>query len=332
MQSVIIFGATGEIGRYLVDHLASLKKYKEKLYDITLTGRRETEFFDQYELTYYAVDLTKAEDMEHLPKKQYDTAIILSGVMPPKMEGYYPEKYLQTNILGIYHILNYCRDNNIERVIYAQPIRDLENYFENNEALDPYCPKGFSYKGDHAIYLMSKNFGMELLEHYYQEYGIKYTVLRLPTIYMYAKNPYYYIDGEKYVMGYRHIINQAMNGEEIEMWGDPSRAHDVLYVKDLCQLIEKAMLGKKDKAIYNAGTNIPISLEERIRGIIKVFTPEGLTPSRIKLCPNHPDSIQYTLDISNARAELGYEPHYDYISYLIDFKKEMEMKRFRGLS
>ena len=30
------------------------------------------------------------------------------------------------------------------------------------------------------------------------------------------------------------------------------------------------------------------------------------------------------MDISNAKEELGYEPKYDYISYLKDFKKEME--------
>ena len=29
------------------------------------------------------------------------------------------------------------------------------------------------------------------------------------------------------------------------------------------------------------------------------------------------------MDISNAKDELGYEPKYDYISYLKDFKKNM---------
>ena len=34
------------------------------------------------------------------------------------------------------------------------------------------------------------------------------------------------------------------------------------------------------------------------------------------------------MDISNAQSELGYEPQYNYIDYLKDFKKEMEIKKF----
>ena len=34
------------------------------------------------------------------------------------------------------------------------------------------------------------------------------------------------------------------------------------------------------------------------------------------------------MDISNIKEDLGYEPEYDYISYLEDYKKEMEAQRF----
>lgn len=33
----------------------------------------------------------------------------------------------------------------------------------------------------------------------------------------------------------------------------------------------------------------------------------------------------------NARRDLGYEPEYDYLSYLRDYKREMEQKRFDAL-
>ena len=35
------------------------------------------------------------------------------------------------------------------------------------------------------------------------------------------------------------------------------------------------------------------------------------------------------MDIENAKRELGYEPKYDYISYLEDYKKEMKQNKFR---
>ena len=78
------------------------------------------------------------------------------------------------------------------------------------------------------MYVISKNAAVDMIEHYYREYGLKRFIFRLPTIYMYTPNSYYYVNGEKKIMGFRHMINQAMAGENIEVWGDPSRAHDIL--------------------------------------------------------------------------------------------------------
>ena len=34
------------------------------------------------------------------------------------------------------------------------------------------------------------------------------------------------------------------------------------------------------------------------------------------------------MDIENAKEDLGYIPEYDYIAYLEDYKKEMQMNKF----
>lgn len=44
-----------------------------------------------------------------------------------------------------------------------------------------------------------------------------------------------------------------------------------------------------------------------------------------------PDGPSYIMDIENCRELLGYEPEYDFVSFLKDFKKEMEMDRFAEL-
>ena len=43
--------------------------------------------------------------------------------------------------------------------------------------------------------------------------------------------------------------------------------------------------------------------------------------------PDLPNAPQYIMDITPAKEELGYEPRYDYISLLKDFKMEMEKDR-----
>ena len=56
------------------------------------------------------------------------------------------------------------------------------------------------------MYVISKNAAVDMIEHYYQEYGLKRFIFRLPTIYMYTPNKYYYVNGVKKIMGFRYMI------------------------------------------------------------------------------------------------------------------------------
>ena len=112
------------------------------------------------------------------------------------------------------------------------------------------------------------------------------------------------------------------------MWGNPDFGKDIVYVKDLCQMVFKAMMTNKvETGQYNAGTGIKTTMREQIEGIVKVFSPKD-NPSKIINCPEKRDCDDFVMDISNIKEDLGYEPEYDYISYLEDYKKEMNLNRF----
>lgn len=328
MKKIVIFGSTGSIGAYLTDYLNNDLDFNN--YQIIASGRRKTNFFSKMNIQYVPVDINKTEEFDNLPTENVYAVVLLSSVMPGNMEGYFPKSYLETNIIGTFNVLEYCRKNGVDRIIYTQTIRDIGNYIGSEIPLSSDLNRSFSYNGDHAVYVISKNTAVDLIEHYYHEYGIKRFILRLPTVYLYSKNKYYYVDGKKKIQGYRHIIDQAIKGLPVEMWGNPKKAHDILYVKDLCQMILKSLLAENDGGLYNAGTGIPITLEEQIMGIIDVFSPKS-SPSEIILCPEKPDARSYTLDISKAIQELDYKPQYNYIDYLLDFKKEMSLGRFDEL-
>jgi len=91
-------------------------------------------------------------------------------------------------------------------------------------------------------------------------------------------------------------------------------------------MIFKALFVNREKGIYNVGTGKAVSLQKQIEGIIEVFSPES-HKSKIIYCPEKPDSREFIMDITNAKEELGYEPKYNYLEYLKDFKKEMEMEK-----
>lgn len=81
------------------------------------------------------------------------------------------------------------------------------------------------------------------------------------------------------------MIQRAIAGNDIELWGNPDLGKDIIYVKDLCQMIYKAMMTNKvTTGQYNAGTGIKTTMREQIEGMIEVFSPKD-NPSKIIECP-----------------------------------------------
>lgn len=325
MRKIIIFGASGDTGKYFVQYF--VENYKEKEYQIVAVGTRDTNWFEQYKIEYYKVDITKKQQFEKLPKDVY-AVIDLAGMMPARMKGYNPYRYIDVNIIGNMNILEYCRETKADRILFAQSFGDIKDWAEDKLVLTADMQRKFSYTSDHTIYVMSKNFAVDMIENYHQMYGIKRFIFRLPTIYLYSPVDYYYVDGEKRKIGYRTLIDKAIKGEDIEVWGDANRKKDMVYVKDFCQMLYRSLFVNIEEGYYNVGTGIGTTLLDQIKGMIEVFGEEG-HKSNIVLRPDKPNAPQYIMDITPAIEELGYVPQYDYISMLKDFKLEMEKQNIR---
>lgn len=320
MKKIIVFGASGDTGRYFVKYF--IKNYSGSEFQIIATGTRETKYFEQFSVPYYKVDITKKEDFSKLPKDIY-AVVDLAGAMPARMKGYDPYKYIDVNITGNLNILEYCRRNGADRILFAQSFGDIKDYSEENPVLTVDMPRKFSFTSDHSIYVMSKNFAVDMIENYHQMYGLKRFIFRLPTIYLYSPVDMFYVNGEPRKIGYRLLIDKARTGEPIEVWGNPNREKDMVYVKDFCQMLFKAIFVNRNCGYYNVGTGVGTSLLDQIKGMIDVFGEEG-KKSEIIMRPDKPNAPQYIMDITPAVQELGYKPQYSYLEMLRDFKTEMQ--------
>lgn len=319
MKKIVVFGASGDTGAYFIKYFL---ENNQKDYEIVAVGTRRTDYFNKLGVQYYQVDITKKEEFKKLPEDVY-AVVDLAGAMPARMRGYNPQHYIDVNITGNLNILEYCREKRVDRILFAQSFGDIKDYGETELVLKADMPRKFSFSTDHTIYVMTKNFMVDMMENYYEMYGLKKFVFRLPTIYLYSPIDHYYVDGVSRKIGYRLLIDRAIAGEPIEVWGDSSRVKDMVYVKDFCQMLFKALFVNRECGYYNVGTGIGTSLLDQIKGIIDVFSPEG-SKSNLVMCPDKPNAPQYIMDIAPAREELGYEPQYDYISMLKDIKSEME--------
>ena len=320
MKKIVVFGASGDTGRYFVEYFK--QNYTGSDYEVVASGTRETNVFDGMGVSYYQVDISKKEDFEKLPKDVY-AVVDLAGMMPARMKGYNPQKYIDVNITGTLNVLNYCKENGADRILFAQSFGDIKDYAEKHPVLHPDMNRNFSFTTDHTIYVMTKNFAVDMIENFHQMYGLKRFIFRLPTIYLWSPIDNYYVDGEIRKIGYRILIDKAIAGEAIEIWGDKTRKKDMVYVKDFCQMLYKAVFVDRETGYYNVGTGIGTSLEDQIKGMVEVFGTEG-NKSPITSRPDMPNAPQYIMDITAAVNELDYHPQYDYISMLKDFKAEME--------
>ena len=328
MKKILVFGATGNIGAYLVDYLNSHLNPKE--YNVIAIGRKEIHFFENLGIEYLQVDVTNTENFEKLPKGDVFAIVNLVGLLPAYVKEYNPFRYVDTNINGALNILEYARKNSVDRVLYTQTWSVQGGYWGKKEILSAGDPKSLIYTGDHAFYCITKSMIEDTMEFYKQEYGVKNFVFRLPNVYLYHPQKIYYVDGLEKKIGYRYMIDMASKGEDIELWGNPEAFKDILYIKDLCQMMFKAIVADTDGGVFNAGTGIRTTLKEQIEGIINVFSPRDKN-SKIVCRPERSSFTSFVMDIEKAKIELGYEPEYTYIKYLEDYKIEQELKRFDDL-
>ena len=75
---------------------------------------------------------------------------------------------------------------------------------------------------------------------------------------------------------------------------------------------------------------ISCRLDERIHAIVDVFSKPG-NKSEITYAPEKRSAMQFVLDISKTRYELGYEPRYSWKAFCEWFKEERERQRFAKL-
>lgn len=328
MKKIVIFGATGNIGAYFVDYC--IQNLDLSAYEIIAVGRKSTDYFKQNNIEYIQVDICKAEDFKKLPTCDIYAVVNIAGILPAYYKESDPFAYIETNINGGVRILEYARQSCADRMLYTQTWSDLGGYWGKEEVLSPNMSRKLIYTGDHAFYAITKTMVCETMEYYKQQYGLKNFVFRLPNVYLYHPEQYYYVDGIVKPIAYRYMIERASRGEDIEMWGDPYAFKDILYVKDLCQMMFKALFADVNGGTYNAGTGIKTSLREQIEGIVQVFSPVNKKPNIIAK-PEASSFTSFVMDIDNAKQELGYCPQYTYMKYLEDYKKERELNRFESL-
>ena len=224
-----------------------------------------------------------------------------------------PGAYIEANIVGFYNILEACRHNMVEHLVYASS----SSVYGSNKKV----PYSTDDKVDNpvSLYAATKK-SNELMAHAYSKlYNIPSTGLRFFTVYGPAGRP---------DMAYFGFTNKLLKGETIEIFNYGNCKRDFTYVDDIVEGIKRVMERAPEKrdgedglpippyAVYNIGNSSPENLLDFVSILQEELIEAGVLPSDYdfeahkKLVPMQAGDVPITFaDTSALERDMGFKPN-----------------------
>ncbi len=220
------------------------------------------------------------------------------------------EEYIKTNINGTQQVLEYMKNNAVQKLIFASS----SSVYGNNKKV----PFSETDNVDYAIspYAFTKK-SCEILNHtYHYLYKMDIINLRFFTVFGPRQRP---------DLAIRKFIELIEQDRPIEMYGDGSTSRDYTYIEDIVDGILKAKkyILKNNKVFetINLGNNSPVPLKELITTIYSVMKKK----ENIIVVDPKPGDVEITFaDINKAKEKLNYHPK---ITLVQGLKKFIEWKQ-----
>tara|TARA_Y100000816_G_scaffold281369_1_gene255802 strand:- start:1102 stop:2055 length:954 start_codon:yes stop_codon:yes gene_type:complete len=201
-----------------------------------------------------------------------------------------PHAYVQSNLVGFVNVIECCRNNNVDGLIYASS----SSIYGNNSKL-PFSEKDMVDKPI-ALYGATKK-ANELIAHSYSHlYGLKTTGLRYFTVY----GPWYRPDMAMFI-----FTHKIINNEKIILYNNGKILRDFTFVDDIVSGTKLAIQKNYDNEIFNLGN----SKTELLKDVLSVLENE-LNKKAIIVNKNikKGDMVETFADIEQSKIKLGYSP------------------------
>lgn len=310
---VLITGGAGFIGgNFILDWLATSDEAIVNLDKLTYAGNLHNlaSLEGNIRHTFVQGDICDSALIERLLVEHKPRAVLnfaAESHVDRSIHG--PEDFMQTNIMGTFRLLEAIRTywNDLEGDAKAN-FRFLhvstDEVYGTLEPTDPAFTEQNQYQPN-SPYSASKAASDHIVRAYHHTYGLPVVTTNCSNNY----GPYQF--PEKLIP---LVINNALQGKSLPIYGDGMQVRDWLYVTDHCSAIRRVLAAGKLGEVYNIGgwNEIPnIEIVQIICSLLDELRPDPVGPySRLITYvtdrPGH--DRRYAIDATKMERELGWKP------------------------
>lgn len=320
-SKILVTGAAGFIGFHLSKSL--LKDGYEVLgvdnlndyYDPKLKHARLDIINKHPNFKFEKVDIA---DRESLTKVFVDFApnkvVNLAAQAGVRYSLQNPYAYMESNLIGFLNIIELCRHNNVEGLIYASS----SSVYGSNKKI----PFNVDDRVDNPIslYAATKKANELIANTYSHLYGLHTTGLRFFTVY----GPWGRPDMAMYI-----FTDKISKDEPIQVFNNGKMKRDFTYIDDIIKGIRASIDKNYQCEIFNLGNHRSEDLMYMIELIEKNIGKKAI----VDFQPMQPGDVPESFaDIEKSSEMLGYRPSINIdtgIKYLIDWFKEYNTVRIK---
>ena len=223
-----------------------------------------------------------------------------------------PDAYIESNVIGFYNLLEACRHNEVEHLVYASS----SSVYGSNKKV----PYSTDDKVDNpvSLYAATKK-SNELMAHAYSKlYDIPSTGLRFFTVYGPAGRP---------DMAYFGFTNKLREGKTIQIFNYGHCKRDFTYIDDIVEGVVRVMQHAPERKtgedglpvppykVYNIGNSNPENLLDFVSILQEELISAGVLPSDYdfaahkELVPMQPGDVPVTYaDTTPLEEDFGFRP------------------------
>lgn len=314
-NKVLIVGGAGFIGSNFVKYILNNGVWEIVVYDNLSTGKLENiqNFIDENKIIFKKVDITKLSVIKKIRQQKFDYIYNFACPASPKFYLTNPVATWKASVFGINNLLESIIGTKTKLFhsstseVYGNPLipNQIETYWGNVNPI-----------GVRSCYDEGKRAAESLIYDYIRLYDVDVRVARIFNTYgpNMAEN-----DGRVV----SNFIIQALNNEDITIYGDGKQTRSFCYVDDTIQCIYKLMMNSEK---VNSPVNIGNPNEMDITTVAEYIKNVLKSNSKIVNQKAMSDDPRVRRpDISKAKQLLQWEPQvsfYEGIDKTVDYFKK----------